>query len=354
MKKLLLAAFVLFALVAQAGITPVQAQGGGAAQGDPANGAAVFRFGNTSCSNCHGAGAVGGWGPDLAGKGMTVARAVQAIRKPVWKMPAFDETQVTDKEIIDMVAYWNSLPPTKEIGKWRFGPVMGNAPWGQQLATNIVGCVNCHGLTLETPRHGAGEVNGDFEWFKNMVYNHSTAQPAQWKMLDREKAPSSTPAPGRVRMGNYSPQRLPESTLREIWDWVTEMGILVPVSARITAAGGEGNGNGTTYTVDVANGAVPNKGLTAEDVTVTLNVPMGMKAVSGTGAGYKATGSVVTWKLTKLAPMERQKLTVVLSGAASDANAVPRGKVSWAKPTAREDADVEFALPRPGGRGAGD
>jgi mono/diheme cytochrome c family protein len=344
MRNVLLGAFVVFALVAQSGTS--SAGQGGAAAGDPANGAAVFRFGNTSCSNCHGAAAVGGWGPDLAGKGITVAQAVRAIRKPLWKMPAFVESQVSDKEIIDMVAYWNSLPPTKELGKWRFGPVK-DGPWGQQLATNIVGCVMCHGLTMETPRHGAGEVKGDFEWFKKMVYNHATEQPAQWKMLDREAAPSSTPAPGRVRMGNYNREHLPESTLKEIWDWVEEMGILVPISARITA-------EGTTYTVDVANGAVPNQGLTAEDVTVTLNVPMGMKVVSGTGSGYKATGNVVTWKLAKMAPKDRQKFTVVLNGTASDASAVPRGKVSWAKPTAKEDADVEFALPRPGGRGAGD
>jgi mono/diheme cytochrome c family protein len=349
MRNALLGAFVVFLLVAQSGTTS-SAQGQGAA-GDPVNGAAVFRFGNTSCSNCHGNGAIGGWGPDLAGRGITVAQAVRAIRKPLWRMPAFVESQLSDKEIIDMVAYWNSLPLTKEVGKWRFGPVQ-QGPWGQQLATNIVGCVNCHGLTMETPRHGAGEVNGDFEWFKNMVYNHAEAQTAQWKMLDREGAPSSTPAAGRVRMGNYDRVRLPESTLKEIWNWIEEMGILVPISARITA--GSTEGNGTTYTVDVANGAVPSKGLTAEDVTVTLNVPMGMKVVSGTGNGYKANGNVVSWKLAKMAPHDRQKFTVVLTGTAAEANAVPRGKVSWAKPTAREDADVEFALPRPGGRGAGD
>lgn len=355
MRRILFAAFVVFVLVAQGGIGAAQGQAPGApaaaAAGDPVNGAAVFRFGNTSCSNCHGAAAVGGWGPDLAGKGIPLGRAAQAIRRPIWRMPAFAESQVSDKEIADMVAYWNSLPPTKELGKWRTeAPATG--PHAQQLAVNILGCGQCHGLTLETPRHGAGEVNGDFEWFKNMVYNHATAQPEQWKMLDRDKAPSSTPAPGRVRMGNYTPLRLPESTLREVWDWMNELGILVPVSARLTAGAAEGSG--TTYTVDVANGAIPSKGLTAEGVTVTVNLPMGLKAVSGTGNGYKANGNVVTWKLSKLAPMDRQKLTVTVAGTAAAADQVPRGKVEWEKPTARADAEVEFALPRPVGRGAGD
>ena len=174
-------------------------------------------------------------------------------------------------------------------------------------------------------------------------------------MLDREAAPSSTPGPGRVRMGNFDTKRLPEETLKKIYDWAMDLGKLVPISARVTSAPGDG---GTTYTVDVANGAVPNKGLTAEDVTISLIVPPGQKVVSGTGAGYQGVkkqgnDDVVTWKVAKFAPRDRQKFSVTLSGTATG-NAVPRGTIAWAKPAAKEDAEVNFAAPRPGGgRGAG-
>ena len=353
MRTLLAAAFVVFVLVAQSGTSAAQAPAPNPNAPDIENGRKVYAFGNTSCSNCHGAGAVGGWGPDLAGKGITVAQAVKAIRKPYWKMPAFVPSQVTDKEIIDMVAYWNSLPETKEIGKWRFEMVL-NAPKGQELAVNVIGCAMCHGLTLTTPRKGAGEVNGDFEWFKHHVYNHDVAQPEQWKMLDREAAPSSTPAPGRVRMGNYDPKRVTEPMLRDIYDWIVDLGFLVPITARITA--GPVDAAGTTYTVDVANGAVPNKGLTAEGVSISVIVPPGQKVVSGGGTGYagvkkQGNDDVATWKVAKFAPRDRQKFTLTLAGTATG-NAVPRGTVAWEKPAVKSDADVAFALPRPGGRGA--
>lgn len=357
MRTFLAAVFVAFVFVAQGatGVAQTPAPAAPAANApDIENGRKVFAFGNTSCSNCHGNGAIGGFGPDLAGKGLPLARAAQAIRRPIWRMPAFDASQLTDKEIADMVAYWNSLPKTEKLGNWRT-PFPKDIENGQHHAV-LYGCTQCHGNTLETPRHGQGEVDGDFEWFKHMVYEHSKAQPEQWALLDREGAPSSTPGPGRVRMGNYDRQRLPEATLKEIYDWAMSLGKLVPISARITAA--PGDASGTVYTVDVANGAVPSKGLTAEDVTISVVVPPGQKVVSGTGPGYagvKKQGAqeVATWKVAKFAPHDRQKFTLTLSGTATG-DAVPRGTVAWSKPSAKEDAEVAFALPRPGGRGAGD
>jgi len=349
MRTFLAAAFVAFVLVAQGATGVAQTPAAAPNAPDIENGKKVFAFGNTSCSNCHGNGAIGGFGPDLAGQGLPLGRAAQAIRRPIWRMPAFDNTQVTDKEIADMVAYWNSLPKADKIGAWR--TTFPKEPEEGQAIAAVTGCTQCHGNTLDTPRHGQGEVDGDFEWFKHMVYEHSTAQPEQWALLDREAAPSSTPAPGRVRMGNYDRKRLPEETLKKIYDWAfLDLGKLVPISARLVP--GPADANGTTYTVDVANGAVPNKGLTAEDVTVSVMIPAGMKAVSGTGPGYKVSGDTATWRLPKMAPRDRQKMTIVLSGTAAN-NAVPRGSVSWAKPTAKEDAVVNFAAPNPAGRGRG-
>ena len=354
MRTFLAAAFVVFVLVAQSGTAAAQTPAAAPNAPDIENGRKVFAFGNTSCSNCHGNGAIGGFGPDLAGKGLPLGRVAQAIRRPIWKMPAFDASQVTDKEIADMTAYFASLPKSDKLGAWR-AKFPEDVEKGQLLAV-LNGCTQCHGNTLDTPRHGQGEVDGDFEWFKHMVYQHSMAQPEQWALLDREAAPSSTPAPGRVRMGNYDTTRVPEETLKEIYDWAMGLGKLVPISARITA--GPADTAGTTYTLDVSNGAVPNKGLTAEDVTISLIVPPGTKVVSGTGTGYagvkkQGADDVATWKVAKFAPRDRQKFTITLSGTATG-NAVPRGKIAWAKPVAKEDAEVNFALPRPGGRGAAD
>src|SRR4029434_1274190 len=99
---------------------------------------------------------------------------------------------------------------------------------------------------------------GAFEWFKRMVYDHQATQAAQWKELD-----ASAPMPptrARVRMGKFFADRIPESTLREVWNWMTDIGLLVPVQARLTA--GTADKSGTMYTLDVTNAAIPGKGLT--------------------------------------------------------------------------------------------
>ena len=348
MRTSLFALLMLVLAVAQADTGA--AQNAGQAVGDPANGKAVFAFGNTSCTNCHGLEAQGGWGPDLAGRRITYDQAVAAIRNPMWRMPAFVPSQLSDKEILDMVTYWNTLPFAPVIGKWR-NEAPATGPRAQQLAVNILGCGQCHGNTMSTPRHGAAGMNADFEWFKKQVYNHATVMPEQWKQLDAERQR------GRVRMGNFSPRRVPEAQLKEIWDWMNELGMVVPLVARLT--GGQTTATGTTYTLEVENEGLKDKGLTAEDVTISLVLPPGTKAVSATGTGYqganrdeKANADVAVWRLPKLVAHEHQNFTITLAGAPAG-DAVPRGTVAYAKPTAKSDAVVNFALQRPGGRGRG-
>jgi mono/diheme cytochrome c family protein len=349
MRTSLFAILVLAISIAQSGSGAAQ----GPAQqpaGDPANGKAVFAFGNTSCTNCHGLEAQGGWGPDLAGRRITYDQAVAAIRNPMWRMPSFVPSQLSDQEIRDMVAYWNTLPLAPAIGKWR-NEAPATGPRAQQMAVNILGCGQCHGNTMSTPRHGAAGMNADFEWFKKQVYNHATVMPDQWKQLDAGRQR------GRVRMGNFSPRRVPESQLKEIWDWMNELGMVVPLVARLT--GGQTTATGTTYTLEVENEGLKDTGLTAEDVTISLVLPPGTKAVSATGTGYqganrdeKANADVAVWRLPKLVAHEHQNFTITLAGTAAG-DAVPRGTVAYAKPTAKADAVVNFALQRPGGRGRG-
>jgi len=138
MKKML---FVLLAL-------PL-AQSAAAQEGDAAAGKAYWdRLAPraTDCKNCHGGFGEGGFGPDLAGRGLNAAQVLRAARQPWGIMPAFVESQLSDKEAGDLAAYFASMrkPPTP--GKWRTQVPLG-APPGQSTAINM-GCGQCHGATL--------------------------------------------------------------------------------------------------------------------------------------------------------------------------------------------------------------
>jgi len=270
-------------------------------------------------------------------------------------MPAFKDTQVgyTDKGLADLVAYFDSLPAPAAPGKPRYELQDGATP-GQVAVIATVGCAQCHTPTMDTPRRGAGEVNGDFEWFKRMVYDHTTTLPAQWTEL-------GTPTAGRaVRMGNYSPIRLPEATLRTIYDYMRDLGFPLTVQARLDA--GVPGANGVTYTTVVENVTVPGKALAAEDMTLSLTIPADVKVVSATGAGYqkvqhddKANADVAVWKIPKLASKAPQTFTITLSKAPADQL---KGSLQWAKPVVKDTPGnvVNIVSARPGGgggRGAG-
>lgn len=323
--------------------------------GDPEAGKAVWALGNTACRNCHGPAGEGAFGPPLAGRKLSYPRFKEYVRNPAGRMPAYIESELTDQEIADLVAHFNRLPPVEKPGAWRF-ELPDSAPRPQQLAVAVIGCGQCHGPTLETPRHGAGEVSGDWEWFKAMVYEHTTAQRAQWSQLD-PLIPPATPRPAgppgrnRLRMGNYSRSHLPEPLLRDIWSWMTELGPLVPISARITAEAQRRAG--FTYVVNVANAGVKHKGLIAEDVTVMIEVPETAQVLSATGAWYEGVrrhgggkSTTAMWRVPRLAPTERQTFTITLSAMAKDL----RGTIRWAKPAVKVDDEVTFTLAS-GGRG---
>lgn len=353
MRTWLLGCFVALVLIAQGTIS---AQTGSGPAGTAEAGKAVWALGNTSCRNCHGGDGEGGFGPALAGRvDLTFERFRSYVRNPVGRMPAYEPSELNDQEIADLVAYFTSLSPVAKPGPWRVELPQG-APRGQQLAIAVIGCGQCHLPTFETPRHGAGEVNGDFEWFKRMVYDHVDAQREQWTQLDpaitpTTPRPAGPPGRNRVRMGNYSPQRLPESVLKEMWTWAMEdLGKLVPLAARITA--GPQGPNGATYTVQVSNAGVKNKGLVAEEVTVEVELPENAKVVTAAGTGYQGvrrnaeSKTVAAWRLPRLAAAEQQLLTLTLAQPAGTL----RGMVHWAKPAVKADGEVTFELVA-GGRG---
>jgi hypothetical protein len=211
----------------------------------------------------------------------------------------------------------------------------------------------CHTPVLDTPRRGIAEANGDFEWFKHMVYEHTTAMPEHCTAV----------GPGNqycrsLRMGNYSPTRLPEDMLREIYDWAVGLGLEIPITTKISAA--ETAPNGVTYKFDVEN-----KGVEADNATIQIDVPAGLKVVTTTGTGYKGVHgdkkskeNVAEWQVAKILPNDKQSYSITLSKALPEGSHL-KGSIHWATRGGRPAGPKDFVEipgekkePEGGGRGA--
>ena len=298
----------------------------------------------TACRNCHGANGEGGFGPDLAGRGLNAAQVARAVRLPWGIMPAFVESQLSDQDAADLAAYFASLPKPAEPGKWRFD-VPANAPPGQALLLNV-GCGQCHGVTFNGPRANMGAVNADFDYFANLVYNHTTAMASHRALLGANAT--------NLDMGNYSRTRLGQGALRQIYFWSRdEIGFRVPMQGALGK--GEAGPSGVTYALTVGNNGVKDKGVTAEGLTVRLILPADATVVATTGTGYqgvttdeKTKASVATWTLARSAPKDQERYTITLSKAGTAASNL-RGDIRWSKPAPKvgPSEDVVAIAPAP-------
>ena len=159
---------------------------------------------------------------------------------------------------------WWFIPKVSEPGKWRFD-VPTNASKGQAIAYNM-GCVQCHGQYMAGPRDDFGAVNADMAWFRRMVYQHVTEIQVHRRELGNPE--------NRPNMGNFNPNRLYEGELQEVYNWIkNDLGFRVPMRGRLSK--GEQAGNGVTYKLDVDNFGLPGKGITAEEITVRVQIPSG-------------------------------------------------------------------------------
>jgi mono/diheme cytochrome c family protein len=315
------------------------AQAAAQAQGDVAAGKAIWDGPNTQCKNCHGANGEGAFGPDLAGRKLTVAQFTHAVRRPWGIMPAFVASQVSDAELTNMAAYFDTLPAVAQPGKWRF-EVPANARPGQAVLLSV-GCGQCHGPALAGPRQNMGAVDMDFDWFKALVYTHTTALPEHVKRLDETFNL-------RIRMGNFNPARVSEGQLREIYDWAREVGFRARVVSRLSK--GEAGEKGVSYTLTVENVALPGKGLTVEDPVVRLIIPAGTEVVATTGAGYQgvkmdeqAKANVASWQVPVMAPKAKQTFSITLSKAGTAADNL-RGEVRWTRPAVKTGPNDNAAI----------
>jgi mono/diheme cytochrome c family protein len=318
MKKLLLAMLAL----------PIaQSAAFGQAVGDPAAGKAYWERvapRNVDCRNCHGGTGEGGFGPDLAGRGLSTAQVLRAVRQPWGVMPTFVASQVSDKDAADLAAYFASMPKLPEPGKWRTDVPPG-APPGQAAMINM-GCGQCHTAQFQGPRGNMGAVGMDFDYFANLVYNHTTAMPQHRALIGATVT--------NLDMGNFRRERLSEQTLRQIFFWARdEAGVRVPIAGALGR--GEQGPSGVTYPLTVTNNGLQGKGAIAEGVTVSLTVPPGYNVVAATGTGYQGFNQqTATWRLPRSAPKDSERLTITLSQPlTTTANA--RGTITWQRPAPR-------------------
>ena len=143
-----------------------------------------------------------------------------------------------------------------------------------------MGCGQCHGATFNGPRANMGLYNMDFEYFSNLVYNHTTAMP-------QYRATIGNPGTN-LDMGNFNRARLTAGTLRQIYYWARdEIGVRAPIAVQI--AKGEAGANGVTYPVTVTNNGMQGRGIVAEGLTVSLTIPADTTVVAATGTGYQGT-----------------------------------------------------------------
>lgn len=294
--------------------------------GDAATGQRAFMgaSGGAFCGLCHGFGGQGGFGPDLAGgRGLTFSQFTRAVRQPWGVMPRFP--RVSDDTLADIYAYLLTTEPVDEPAAWRVESPPTDAPAGQHAAS-AHGCIQCHSGELLHPRRDLGRVASDvdFEHFANIVYEHSP-----------------------VQMGNWSRGRLPEVLLREIYDFIMLEGLLVPLTANIGP--GEQAGDQVTYTLTVDNTGTPGKGLVAEDVTISLQLPAGSTVVKATGPGYEGVShdaerraEVAVWKVPSVGPQDRQSYSVTLSDVGSTAGIFRGSRIAWARPGNHRPSDLDL------------
>ncbi len=314
MKKLFAALLLLPLLPLTYGVATAQ----NAPQGNAATGKTLWEGNTTACRNCHGANGEGAFGPDLAGRGLDFAQFKKAVHEPWGVMPAFP--QMNDQQLADMTSYFASLPKPATVGKWRF-ETPANAPRGQAIALNM-GCAQCHQPGFNGPRGNMGAVNGDFNYFAALVYNHTTEMPKHRQLLGAMG--------NNINMGNFSRTRMPESELREVYNWMRDdIGFRPFLQGNMTASG-------ATYTLNVRNAGAEGRGVAAEGVTVRAVIPAGVTVASATGAGYQGVkteggNTYAEWTLPRSAPKDAQTYTITLSRAVTPQDNF-RAEVRWRSP----------------------
>ncbi len=302
--------------------------------GNAAQGQAYWTSPLHQCRNCHGPAGEGGFGPDLAGRGLNGAQVYRAAHQPWGVMPAFVDTQVNQQQATDLAAFFATMQKRPEPAKWQV-EVPANAPPGQAMMVNM-GCGQCHSANFQGPRGNLGAVNADFDYFANLVYNHTTSTPQHRAALG-----VNAPNGANLDMGNFSRTRLSEADLRVIYDWArNQIGFRPFLQARLGR--GTPAANGVTYPLTVTNAGMAGKGISAQGISVQVQIPAGATVVAATGSGYQGVkGNTAMWMIPNLAPKEEQNYTITLSKAAGQGDL--KGNIHWSQPKPSAEDVVNIA-----------
>lgn len=324
-----------------------------APQGDPQKGRAMWagQGGSGFCMLCHGMQAQGGFGPGLAGgRGLTFEQFKRAVQRPWGVMPKFPN--INEEGMAHLYAYLKSIPAAAEPADWSVAPAPETAPAGQQLAIQF-GCGQCHGPEMAHPRRDMGGKGIDFAHFKKVIY---------------EKGPT--------QMGLYNPERLTDTIAKEIYDYLTTAGLRALLFAQFSPA--TVDGDKLTYTLTLDNRGEKGVGLAAEDILVSLIVPQGFTAVSGSGGQYlgakdgvetvtnpgqlapframnpkpnvtRANVTMAQWKVKRVQAGEKVALTLTVQGKGSPN--FTGSNVTWSKPALKRPANVTHTDERTAAKG---
>lgn len=311
MKKLLLVA-VLASVCVPTGARAQTPAPSAAPQGDAANGRRLYsgQAGGAFCMLCHGFNADGGFGPELAGRSLSYEQLVRAVKQPWGIMPTFP--YLKDQQLADIYAFISSAPKPAQPGKWRIPMPPDGGPVVQRQFVSM-SCGQCHGEELIHPRRDLGRRGNSvtFDEFKTIVY---------------KTAPAS--------MGIFNPDRYTEPFLRDVFKFMMDEGLRVPVSALIEATATPG-----TYNLTVWNDGIVGRGLVANDVTISIAIPAGTTVANTTGPNYQgvakgAAGAsdMMVWKQAKNGPGDKQVYTFTLTGTVPAQGAFRGSSVGWASP----------------------
>src|SRR5258708_14350113 len=148
----------------------------------------------------------------------------------------------------------------------------------------------------------------NFDYFANLVYNHTTAMAAYRAEIGNNAT--------NLDMGNYSRSRITEGQLRQIYLWARdEMSFRPQLAAALGK--GETGPTGVTYPLTVTNNGVQGKGMIAEGLTVSLTIPAGYNVVAATGQSYQGVANhAAPLELARSAPNGHERLTATPSLAA--------------------------------------
>ena len=87
--------------------------------GDARAGKAFWEQPTTFCPVCHGDRGQGAYGPDLAGRRLSVAQFRRQVRQSWGVMPRWTPEQISDRTLADVHAYLSNLRPVDKLGRGR-------------------------------------------------------------------------------------------------------------------------------------------------------------------------------------------------------------------------------------------